>query len=123
MQMKMTCLTEHKFIDFGLHYDIIKGLEEKEFHNCIPVQALALSILLIGRNIVEEISTGVEKIMAFITATFHCLLTTEVPANRMINCSRAIIMAPTRALAIQIYNDTVFIASFNHAKGRFNLWW
>ncbi|WP_028025755.1 ATP-dependent RNA helicase RhlB [Enterovibrio calviensis] len=103
--MKMTHLTEQKFADFGLHADVIKGLEEKGFHNCTPIQALALPVLLTGRDIAGQAQTGTGKTLAFLTATFHHLLTTEAPADRKKNCPRAIIMAPTRELAIQIYND------------------
>lgn len=105
MQMKMTHLTEQKFADFGLHADVIKGLEEKGFHNCTPIQALALPVLLTGQDIAGQAQTGTGKTLAFLTATFHHLLTTEAPADRKKNCPRAIIMAPTRELAIQIYND------------------
>lgn len=105
MSMKMTHLTEQKFANFGLQADIIKGLEAKGFHNCTPIQALALPVLLSGRDIAGQAQTGTGKTLTFLTATFNHLLTTEAPADRKPNCPRAIIMAPTRELAIQIYKD------------------
>lgn len=105
MQMKMTHLTEQKFANLGLHTDVVKGLEAKGFHNCTPIQALALPVLLTGRDIAGQAQTGTGKTLAFLAATFNHLLTTEAPADRKQNCPRAIIMAPTRELAIQIYND------------------
>lgn len=105
MRMKMTHLTEQKFADFGLHTDVTRGLEEKGFHYCTPIQALALPILLTGQDIAGQAQTGTGKTLAFLTATFNHLLTTEIPTGRKKNQPRAIIMAPTRELAIQIYND------------------
>lgn len=103
----MTHLTEQKFADLGLHADVVTGLEAKGFSYCTPIQAQALPVLLTGRDIAGQAQTGTGKTLAFLAATFNHLLTTEVPANRKANCPRAIIMAPTRELAIQIYNDAV----------------
>lgn len=115
--MKKTHLTEQKFANFGLHPDVIKGLDEKGFHNCTPIQALALPVLLSGRDIAGQAQTGTGKTLAFLTATFNHLLTTGVPVNHKKNCPRAIIMAPTRELAIQIYNDAVPIFASTSLKG------
>lgn len=101
----MTHLTEQKFADLGLHADVIEGLEKKGFHYCTPIQALALPVLLTGQDIAGQAQTGTGKTLAFLTATFHHLLTTEPLEQRSTKCPRAIIMAPTRELAIQIYND------------------
>ncbi|RXJ73006.1 ATP-dependent RNA helicase RhlB [Veronia nyctiphanis] len=103
--MKMTHITEQKFAELGLHADVLKGLDEKGFHNCTPIQAQALPVLLTGRDIAGQAQTGTGKTLAFLTATFNHLLTTEAPEGRRQNHPRAIIMAPTRELAIQIYND------------------
>ena len=101
----MTHLTEQKFANFGLHADVIKGLDAKGFHNCTPIQALALPVALSGQDIAGQAQTGTGKTLAFLTATFHHLLTTEAPTHRQQHCPRAIIMAPTRELAIQIFKD------------------
>ncbi len=49
--------------------------------------------------------TGTGKTLAFLTATFNHLLTTPEHEGRKPTQPRAIIMAPTRELAIQIFND------------------
>lgn len=114
----MTHLTEQKFADFGIHPDVIKGLEAKGFHNCTPIQALALPVLLSGQDIAGQAQTGTGKTLAFLAATFHHLLTTAPSVQRGQNCPRAIIMAPTRELAIQIYNDAApLLASTNLTAG------
>lgn len=103
--MKKTHITEQKFADFGLHPQVIEGLEKKGFDYCTPIQALALPVLLTGQDIAGQAQTGTGKTLAFLTATFNHLLTTPEAEGRQPNQPRAIIMAPTRELAIQIYND------------------
>ncbi|MFO5757796.1 ATP-dependent RNA helicase RhlB, partial [Klebsiella pneumoniae] len=44
--MSKTHLTEQKFSDFALHPAVIEALEKKGFHNCTPIQALALPLTL-----------------------------------------------------------------------------
>ncbi|WP_072671286.1 ATP-dependent RNA helicase RhlB [Vibrio injensis] len=103
--MKKTHITEQKFADFGLHPQVIEGLDKKGFEYCTPIQALALPVLLTGQDIAGQAQTGTGKTLAFLTATFNHLLTTPEAEGRQPNQPRAIIMAPTRELAIQIYND------------------
>jgi ATP-dependent RNA helicase RhlB len=103
--MKKTHITEQKFADLGLHPQITAGLTQKGFEFCTPIQALALPVLLSGRDIAGQAQTGTGKTLAFLTATFNYLLTTPEYEGREPIHPRAIIMAPTRELAIQIYND------------------
>ncbi|MEL6115315.1 ATP-dependent RNA helicase RhlB [Photobacterium sp. SP02] len=103
--MKTTHITEQKFADLGLNPLVLQGLEDKGFHNCTPIQALALPVLLSGRDIAGQAQTGTGKTLAFLTATFNYLMLNPASEERKTNQPRAIIMAPTRELAIQIYND------------------
>ncbi|MFB9137365.1 ATP-dependent RNA helicase RhlB [Vibrio sp. AK197] len=103
--MKKTHITEQKFADFALNAQVIEGLNKKGFEYCTPIQAKALPVLLTGRDIAGQAQTGTGKTIAFLAATFHHLLTTPEHEGRKPTQPRAIIMAPTRELAIQIYND------------------
>ncbi len=103
--MKKTHITEQKFADLGLKPQVIEGLDKKGFEFCTPIQALALPVLLTGQDIAGQAQTGTGKTLAFLTATFNHLLTTPEHEGRKPTQPRAIIMAPTRELAIQIYND------------------
>ncbi|MFH0257829.1 ATP-dependent RNA helicase RhlB [Vibrio rumoiensis] len=103
--MKKTHITEQKFADLDLLPQVIEGLEKKGFEYCTPIQALALPVLLTGQDIAGQAQTGTGKTLAFLTATFNHLLKTPEPEGRKKDHPRAIIMAPTRELAIQIYND------------------
>ena len=58
-----------------------------------------------------QAQTGTGKTAAFLLATMHYLLTNEKPANKK-GLPRALIMSPTRELAIQIYNDALSLNQF-----------
>ncbi len=103
--MKKTHITEQKFANLDLHPQVIEGLEKKGFEFCTPIQALALPVLLTGQDIAGQAQTGTGKTIAFLAATFNHLLKTPEIEGRKVTQPRAIIMAPTRELAIQIFND------------------
>lgn len=103
--MSKTHLTDVKFAQLGLQPQVVTGLDAKGFHNCTPIQALSLPHLIAGKDIAGQAQTGTGKTIAFLAATFNHLLITPVPEHRQLNQPRAIIMAPTRELAVQIHND------------------
>ncbi|ANM78800.1 ATP-dependent RNA helicase RhlB [Serratia marcescens] len=98
-------MTEQKFSDFALHPLVLEALEKKGFHNCTPIQALALPLTLSGRDVAGQAQTGTGKTLAFLASTFHYLLTHPAKQDRQTNQPRALIMAPTRELAVQIHSD------------------
>ncbi|CAI1755204.1 ATP-dependent RNA helicase RhlB [Serratia fonticola] len=103
--MSKTHLTEQKFSDFALHPLVLEALEKKGFHNCTPIQALALPLTLSGRDVAGQAQTGTGKTLAFLASTFHYLLSHPAKEGRQTNQPRALIMAPTRELAVQIHSD------------------
>ncbi|MDN3652398.1 ATP-dependent RNA helicase RhlB [Thalassotalea ponticola] len=105
--MNKTHLTHVKFSELGLNEKVVAGLEKMGFHNCTMIQAQSLPIVLTGKDIAGQAQTGEGKTIAFLAATFHHLLQVPAPSH---NQPRAIIMAPTRELAIQIANDAKHMA-------------
>ena len=114
--MSETHLSTKKFADFPLHKEVQQALNEVGFEFCTPIQALSLPILLAKKDIAGQAQTGTGKTLAFLVATFNHLLTEAVPAERKINQPRAIIMAPTRELAIQIAKDANLLAKHTGLK-------
>ena len=102
--MKKTHLTEIKFADLNLAPQVVTGLEAMGFEYCTSIQAKSLPVLLQGTDIAGQAQTGEGKTIAFLAATFHQLLQQEAPKH---NQPRALIMAPTRELAIQIHRDAI----------------
>lgn len=108
--MNKTHLTEKKFSDFGLHPLLVNALDSMGFSYCTPIQSLALPLTLDNRDVAGQAQTGTGKTMAFLTSTFHALLTHPAPPNRAKNQPRALLMAPTRELAVQIHTDAQQLA-------------
>ncbi|PCI62484.1 MAG: ATP-dependent RNA helicase RhlB [Gammaproteobacteria bacterium] len=104
--MKKTHLTETLFTDLALNPQVVTGLEAMGFHNCTAIQEKSLPVLLEGKDIAGQAQTGEGKTIAFLAATFHRLLLNNKPQNK----PRALIMAPTRELAIQIHRDAIEMA-------------
>ena len=105
--MKKTHLTETKFADLGLATQVVTGLEAMGFEHCTNIQEKSLPVLLAGKDIAGQAQTGEGKTIAFLSATFHHLLQQgKVDHNQ----PRALIMAPTRELAVQIHNDAKAMA-------------
>lgn len=114
--MSKTHLTDVKFAQLDLQPQVVSGLEAKGFHNCTPIQALSLPHLIVGKDIAGQAQTGTGKTIAFLAATFNHLLITPAPEQRQLNQPRAIIMAPTRELAVQIFNDADTISASTGLK-------
>ncbi|QTE86163.1 ATP-dependent RNA helicase RhlB [Shewanella algae] len=114
--MSETHLSQQKFAELPLHPEVIQALAENGFEYCTPIQALSLPVLLQGKDIAGQAQTGTGKTLAFLVATFNHLLSTDIPAERQLNQPRAIIMAPTRELAIQIAKDATLLSKHTKLK-------
>jgi ATP-dependent RNA helicase RhlB len=100
-------LTDIAFSNFELHPALQAGLESAGFTRCTPIQALTLPIALAGRDVAGQAQTGTGKTLAFLVALMNRLLTRPALADRKPEDPRALILAPTRELAIQIHKDAV----------------
>ncbi|WP_299075011.1 ATP-dependent RNA helicase RhlB [uncultured Paraglaciecola sp.] len=105
--MPTTHLTETKFSDLPIHPQVVEALTAAKFNHCTPIQALSFPPLLDGNDLAGQAQTGTGKTIAFLVATFHHLLTNPQNSKRQ---PRAIIMAPTRELAVQIFNDAELLS-------------
>ncbi|ANI29682.1 ATP-dependent RNA helicase RhlB [Yersinia entomophaga] len=114
--MSKTHLTEQKFSDFALHPLVVEALENKGFQYCTPIQALALPLTLSGRDVAGQAQTGTGKTLAFLASTFHYLLSHPAEEGRQTNQPRALIMAPTRELAVQIHSDAEALSQITGLK-------
>ena len=100
-------LTDITFDSFDLHPRLLAGLESAGFTRCTPIQAMSLPFALQGRDVAGQAQTGTGKTLAFLVATINRLLTRPALADRNPGDPRALILAPTRELAIQIHKDAV----------------
>lgn len=98
-------LTDTVFESFDLHPSLLAGLNDAGFVRCTPIQALTLPIALQGHDIAGQAQTGTGKTAAFLVAVLNRLLIKPALVERKSGDPRAVILAPTRELAIQIEKD------------------
>ncbi|WP_406672150.1 ATP-dependent RNA helicase RhlB [Natronospira sp.] len=100
-----THLSETRFDSLKLAEPLKKAIEEAGFDRCTPIQAETLPLALAGRDVAGQAQTGTGKTAAFLLALFNHLLSNPAPAERRANQPRALVLAPTRELAVQIHKD------------------
>jgi ATP-dependent RNA helicase RhlB len=100
-------LTDITFSSFDLHPALLAGLEAAGFSRTTPIQAMTLPVALPGGDVAGQAQTGTGKTLAFLVAVMNRLLTRPALADRKVEDPRALILAPTRELAIQIHKDAV----------------
>ncbi len=93
------------FNQLPLHENLQKALETIGFTHCTPIQAETLPLMLSGLDVAGQAQTGTGKTAAFLLAIMNLLLQEGQDGNK--KHTRAIIISPTRELAIQIHNDAV----------------
>jgi len=95
-----------RFHDFNLPLSVMHGVADQEFQYCTPIQEKALPTVLEGRDLVGKANTGTGKSAVFLIGIFARLLN-EGDGRRKKGAPRALVMAPTRELVIQIAKDAV----------------
>ncbi len=113
-----THLTDQRFDQYNLPEPLLQGLKDAGFEYCTPIQAETLPVALQGKDIAGQAQTGTGKTMAFLVAVYNQLLTNADSDSRRPNQPRALILAPTRELAIQIHKDAEIVGkhtNFRHA--------
>jgi ATP-dependent RNA helicase RhlB len=103
--MSETHLTDIAFAGFGLAPELMQGIEEAGFSKCTPIQAETLPVALAGRDVAGQAQTGTGKTAAFLIAVYNHLLNKQASDRRKPSQPRALVLAPTRELAIQIHSD------------------
>ncbi len=128
-------LTQTRFSNLELSDEILRSLKEAGFHHCTPIQDKTLPLALRGKDVAGQAQTGTGKTAAFLLATFQYLISdlegfddddddldneeeddldTPKPAkivqDRTVRYPRAIVLAPTRELAIQIHKDALSLS-------------
>jgi ATP-dependent RNA helicase RhlB len=99
------------FQEFLLDQRIQRGiLGDLHFRCCTPIQGLALPHTLAGRDVCGKAQTGTGKTAAFLITVMQRFL--NDPGERAPNQPMALVLAPTRELAIQIDKDAQKLSRF-----------
>ena len=87
------------FRDFAISDDICRGLEAAGLFTTFPIQALTLPLALRGQDIIGQARTGTGKTLAFGIPLLQML--GDAPSG----APKALVVVPTRELAIQVADD------------------
>ena len=109
-------LSSLTFSSLHLQPALMQGIIDAGFIHCTPIQAQTLPIALRGHDVAGQAQTGTGKTAAFLVAMFQSLLTKPANAQRAKTSVRALIVAPTRELAVQIHKDAAQIGSHTGLK-------
>jgi ATP-dependent RNA helicase RhlB len=89
-----------------------QGIQAAGFTTATPIQEAALPVALRGKDVAGQAQTGTGKTAAFLIATFARLLRTAAHSSGGATAPRALIIAPTRELAVQIDADARLLGQF-----------
>lgn len=90
------------FVQFPLDARLQQGVREMDFTHPTPIQVAAIPPALKGNDILGSAETGTGKTAAYLLPTMQKLLTVPSNANKARTAPRALILVPTRELALQV---------------------
>ena len=91
-----------RFDELNLPEQVQRGIAETGFTDCTPIQEQTLPISISGKDVAGQAQTGTGKTAAFLVTLFSRLLANSCQAG---SHPRALILAPTRELVVQIEQD------------------
>jgi ATP-dependent RNA helicase RhlB len=114
-------LSQLTFESLNITESLKRGIADLGYTRCTPIQAQTLPVALAGRDVAGQAQTGTGKTAAFLIALFNRLLTDpgtpDGPQHApRTNAPRAIVIAPTRELAVQIHSDAEGIGKYTGLK-------
>ena len=98
-------LPDISFGSLDLAPSLMRGIEGLGFEKCSPIQAQILPHTLEGHDAIGKAQTGTGKTAAFLITLFNDLLNNPIEGERYLAEPRAVILAPTRELVMQIADD------------------
>jgi len=95
------------FKEFGLDESLLEGIDASGYENATPVQEQVIPLILAGKDIIASAQTGTGKTAAFLLPIIHKLL-----ASRIEDQVNALVIVPTRELAVQIAQNLEGLSYF-----------
>ncbi len=96
---------ETRFHDLGLRDELMHGVADLGFQYSSPIQAQVLPHTLQGHDAIGKAQTGTGKTAAFLITIFNDQLCHPTEGERFVGEPRALVIAPTRELVMQIAAD------------------
>ena len=105
-----------KFETLDLDASVQRGIDALGFEFCSPIQGRILPHTLAGNDAIGKAQTGTGKTAAFLITIFNDLLNHPIDGERYLGEPRAVIIAPTRELVMQIAADAAELGRFTGLK-------
>lgn len=99
-----------KFSEFALPEVVLRGIADAGFERLTPVQEESIPLALDAKDVAAQAQTGTGKTAAFLISLFTRLL---AAGQATTNNPRALIMAPTRELVVQICADADLLGKYS----------
>ncbi|MDR3342730.1 MAG: DEAD/DEAH box helicase [Treponema sp.] len=96
-----------EFKELNLHPDLQRGIADALYSTCMPVQEQVLAHAFGGQDLYVQSQTGTGKTAAYLIVIFQRLL-----AEPLLNGKKAIIMVPTRELAVQVEEEAKLLGKY-----------
>lgn len=96
-----------KFEELNLDARILRAVEEMGFEEASPIQARAIPVVMTGKDVIGQAQTGTGK-----TAAFGIPLLQKIDSKN--KHLQAVVLCPTRELAIQVADEIRSLAKFMH---------
>ncbi len=94
-----------RFHDFALPHPLMRAIAELGYEYCTPIQSKALPFALSDYDVTGQAQTGTGKTAAFLISVFTRCWEAPLQDEPQLGCPRALVLAPTRELALQIESD------------------
>jgi len=101
-----------RFYDFNIPLSVMRGISDQKFQYCTAIQGKALKDVLAGRDLIGKANTGTGKSAVFLIAILSRLL--EKRGGGKKREVRALVLAPTRELVMQIAKDGEELAKYSN---------
>ncbi len=105
-----------RFHDLDLQESLMRGIAELGFRYCSPIQAQILPHTLQGHDAIGKAQTGTGKTAAFLITIFNDFLLHPIEGERFVGEPRALVIAPTRELVMQISADAEELGRYTGLK-------
>ena len=100
-------ITFMEFSELQLHPDLQRGISDMGYASCMPVQEQVFGCAFNGRDLYVQSQTGTGKTAAYLVVIFQRLLTESILRGK-----KAIIMVPTRELAVQVEEEAKGVGKY-----------
>src|SRR6056300_2052238 len=101
-----------RFTEFDLPAPLLKAYEDLGFEFCTPIQEQSLKVTMEGHDVTGKAQTGTGKTASFLSTIINDLLKNPIEEERYVGEPRALIIAPTRELVMQIAKDAVALTKY-----------